>query len=307
VPHRRAESAAAIVTGVLAAAAVLAPVAGAREARRGFTGGPGPVVIPLVAGQLAAPMAAYRGDVRRLLEALQSQMAMLIGEIDAGNVAGAESAWLTAHLTWVDIGQDDGAYGAFGQLGRAIDGTAAGLQLGTASPRFTGFHKVELDLWTDHDLVAARADAVRLRSLIATAAAKRLSRLLPTSVRGLTDWTMRCQEILEDALRDSLSGDDDYGSGTSLASVTADVSATRTMLSLLAPLITPRAPQLVGRARRQLVALIAAVAATRRDGPWVAVTALPTPARERVDAATGAALETLAPVPDLLKIGGDES
>jgi hypothetical protein len=30
---------------------------------------------------------------------------------------------LTAHLTWLKIGQDDGAYGAFGELGRAIDGT----------------------------------------------------------------------------------------------------------------------------------------------------------------------------------------
>jgi high-affinity iron transporter len=282
-------------------------VAAAREARRGFTGGPGPVVIPIVAGQLAAPMTAYRGDVRRLLETLQSQMATLRGAVDAGNLAGAESAWLTAHLTWVDIGQDDAAYGAFGQLGRAIDGTAAGLQLGTASPRFTGFHKLELDLWTDHDLVAARADAARLRSLIATAAGERLSRLLPTSVLGLDDLTVRCHEILEDALRDSLSGDDDYGSGTSLASVRADVSATRTMLNLLAPLITPRAAQLVGRARRQLVALIAAIAATRRDGQWVAVTVLPTEARERVDAATGAVLETLAPIPDLLKITGDES
>src|ERR1700722_2948805 len=122
VPHRRAAPAVALVAGVLVAgvlvaAGVLAPAAGARGARRAFTGGPGPVVIPIFAGELAAPMAAYRGDVRRLLATLQGQVETLVGQVDAGDVPGAESAWLTAHLTWLDIGQDDGAYGVFGDLG----------------------------------------------------------------------------------------------------------------------------------------------------------------------------------------------
>jgi hypothetical protein len=38
-------------------------------------------------------------------------------------------------------------------------------------------------------------------------------------------------------------------------------------------------------------------------GDGVAITALPRPMRERVDGAVDAALETLAPVPDLLRIG----
>jgi hypothetical protein len=43
--------------------------------------------------------------------------------------------------------------------------------------------------------------------------------------------------------------------------------------------------------------------ASRRDGMWVSVGELPRRERERVDAAAGAAAETLAPVPDLLRIG----
>jgi high-affinity iron transporter len=176
------------------------------------------------------------------------------------------------------------------------------LVLGTADPDFTGFHKVELDLWTEHDLGAAATDAANLRTLVKRLAKRGLARELPATVTGLTDFTLRCHEVLEDALRDSLSGNDDYGSGSDLASVTADVAATRELLGLLAPVIDPRSPNLVGRALRELVGLTEAVEATRVDGQWTAVTALPLAKRERVDAATGAALETLAPVPDLLHI-----
>ena len=87
--------------------------------------------------------------------------------IAAGNAAGAEAAWLAAHLTWLDIGQDDGAYGCFGRLGGDIDGLAAGHPLGTSDPGFTGFHRIEFDLWTDHDLAAAAADTATLQRLLA--------------------------------------------------------------------------------------------------------------------------------------------
>jgi high-affinity iron transporter len=76
------------------------------------------------------------------------------------------------------------------------------------------------------------------------------------------------------------------------------------MLTLLAPVLQPRAPRLVGRARRQLGAVVRAARATRVDGRWVAVAGLPTPQRERVDAAVGAVLETLAPIPDLIQVAG---
>ncbi|HEY6525123.1 MAG TPA: EfeM/EfeO family lipoprotein, partial [Solirubrobacteraceae bacterium] len=267
-------------------------------------GGRGPDVVPVPALELDPPMMAYRAYVRRLFSAVERQLATLSGGLRAGDVAGAESAWLAAHLSWLEIGQDDGAYGAFGQLGRQIDGTAAGLVGGTADPEFTGFHKVELDLWTDHDLAAATSDAAELARLVARLAERKLGPELPMTPVGLSIWTRRSHEILEDGLRDSLTGDDEYGSGTALASITADVSATREMLTLLSRVIGPRAPRLVGRARRQLAAGIRAAQAARIGGRWVAVAAVPAPLRERVDAAVGAVLETLAPISDLIQVAG---
>jgi iron uptake system EfeUOB component EfeO/EfeM len=265
---------------------------------------PAPAVIPVPVLQLHQPMRDYRAYVRRLLGTLQVQLAGLSARLRSGDVAGAHSAWLAAHLTWLQIGQDDGAYGAFGDIGRQIDGTAAGLVQGAADPGFSGFHKVELDLWTRDDLAAAVVDSAQLQRLVARLAARKLGPELPMNPVGLSTWTLRAHEVLEDALRDSLSGDDEYGSGTALASVIADVAATREMITLLAPAIDPRAPRLVRRARRQLVAVVGAAQAGRVDGRWVAVTRLPAAVRERVDAAVGAVLETLAPIPDVIQVAG---
>jgi high-affinity iron transporter len=252
------------------------------------------------------PLNAYRTRyVLKQLATVRLDLTALAGAIGTGNLTEAQSAWLTAHLAWLDIGQDDGAYGCFGTLGGEIDGTAAGLVGGTASPQFTGFHKVELDLWADANLAAAAADTATLQQLVKAVITTPIETFLPASQAGIANWVLRPHEILEDALRDTLTGDDDYGSGTGLASITADVSAVGELLNLLAPVLDPLAPHLVARANGQLGAILAAVDQTQVNGGWVAVSDLPTLARERVDAAVGAALETLAPIPDLLTSTGD--
>ncbi|HTU84396.1 MAG TPA: EfeM/EfeO family lipoprotein [Solirubrobacteraceae bacterium] len=251
------------------------------------------------------PMDNYRVDVVHELITVRTDVNTLAAAINAGNLAEAESDWLTAHLEWLDIGQDDGAYGAFGELGGEIDGTAAGLVGGTASPQFTGFHKIEMDLWTDGNLAAAAADTATLQQLVKTLIAIPIGTELPGTGAGIANWVLRPHEVLEDAMRDTLTGDDDYGSGTGLASITADVSAVTQMLDLLAPVLDPLAPHLVARASGQLNAVLAAVYETQSNGTWVAVSDLPTLARERVDAAVGAALESLAPIPDLLTSTGN--
>jgi len=251
------------------------------------------------------PLISYRLYVVHELLTLRADVKALAGAISAGNLAAAQSDWLTAHLVWLDIGQDDGAYGCFGELGDEIDGTAAGLLGGTASPQFTGFHRIELDLWTDGSLTSAAADTATLQQLVNTLIAIPIGTELPVTGAGIANWVLRPHEILEDAMRDTLTGDDDYGSGTGLASITADVSAVRELLGLLAPALNPLAPQLVARANGQLNAVLDAVGQTQANGTWVAVSALPTVAREQVDAAVGAALATLAPIPDLLTSTGD--
>ena len=267
-------------------------------------GGPGPPVVPVTLGELTPAMRSYRSFVVREFGLLTSQTNALEADLAGDDAAAARHEWLTAHLTWLRIGQDDGTYSAFGILGRTIDGTTAGLVGGTSSPKFTGFHKVEDDLWTRSDIAAATADAKALVRAVSRLTTPPIWHWLPLTTASVSGLPLRCHEILEDALRDSLTGQDDYGSGTSLASVRADVTGTRELLGLLAELIRPRSPHLVAHARKALTRLAGVVEATRtHSGAWVAVVDLPRRSREAVDAAVGRALNVLAPVPDLLTIG----
>jgi iron uptake system EfeUOB component EfeO/EfeM len=249
-------------------------------------------------------LSEYRAYVAGKLSALRAQVSALSAALGSGNLTAAKSAWLTAHLTWLDIGQDDGAYGCFGALGSDIDGLAAGHPLGTADPGFTGFHRIEFDLWTNHDARAAAADTAVLQRLLAQLMKVPLSSYLPATATGIGNWLLRPHEVLEDALRDSLTANDDYGSGTDLASLTADVTATREMLNELQPGLHLFAPHLLGNARAELDALLQATDATRVNGTWTSIQDLPPRQRQQLDADAGAALETLAPIPDLLTSNG---
>ena len=257
---------------------------------------------PIVAVELYQPLAEYKAYVYRLLSRLRPQLRALHGAAVTANRRVAERDWLAAHVTWLEIGQDDDAYGAFSQLGEQIDGSAGGLPGTTSSSSFTGFHKVELDLWRRHDMAAAAADSKRLVSLVGRLTRATVANDLPSTTLALDGWALRCHEILEDGLRDSLTQNDDYGSNSDLASLAADVTATREMLIVLAPLLEPRAPRIVTQGSHDLIAIDEAIQSaggplTRRN-----LAGLLLRQRQALDQATGAALETLAPVSELMQV-----
>jgi hypothetical protein len=78
-------------------------------------------------------------------------------------------------------------------------------------------------------------------------------------------------------------------------------------LSELEPALVPVAPHLVEDARVELAALIGAINVTHANNAWVSIENLPIRQRQQIDADVGAALETLAPIPDLLTSTGSNS
>jgi iron uptake system EfeUOB component EfeO/EfeM len=252
-------------------------------------------------------LSRYWRYVESKLGTLRAQVAQLSEGIGSGDMAQARSDWLAAHLTWLEIGQDDGAYGCFGSLGGQIDGLAAGHRLGTAAPDFTGFHRIEFDLWNKHDLEAAARGTTVLQRLLTQLLKHPMSAYLPATATGIGGWVLRPHEVLEDALRDSLSSDDDYGSNSDLASLTADMAAVRQMLSDLAPGLRRVAPHLIVHARTELSALNRATLATGARDVRTPLASLPVRARQQIDADLDAALETLAPLPDLITSTGSNA
>ena len=243
---------------------------------------------------LAPVVAVYRTYVAKTLATLHVQTIALGEDLAAGNTFQAKADWLAAHLTYHRIGA---AYNAFGADGDAVDGLAQGLPQGVNDPGFVGFHKIEHDLWLG---VSPRTIAPQAAAL--TRAVDVLVSKLATFTFDPNDISLRAHEILEDTSRFSLTGQDDYGSGTSLAAALADTEGTQTLVRMLAPLLDRQSLGLAARTGTELDWLHEVIAGTRNDGRWVPVTALSLAQRQAVNAATGQVLETLSVVPDLLEI-----
>ena len=64
----------------------------------------------------------------------------------------------------------------------------------------------------------------------------------PSTEINLLDIGLRTHEILENALEFQLSGHDDYGSGTTLATTQANITGTLELLTVLHPLLAPGTP-----------------------------------------------------------------
>ncbi len=109
---------------------------------------------------------------------------------------------------------------------------------GVNSPQWTGFYRLEYGLW--HGQSAARRSLPSPRTLDSDVNA--LLAWWPTQQVPLADLGRRAHEIIENALEFQLTGHDDYGSGTTLATTVATITGSRVLLALLQPLLAPALP-----------------------------------------------------------------
>lgn len=261
----------------------------------GAAHGTTPGVVPVSQADLIPATRAYERYVRAQLPRLITLTDTLRADIVAGERVRARQDWLPAHLLYERLGA---AYDAFGDLDSAINGLPNGLPGGVHDAKWTGFHRLEYGLW--HGEAAATLAPVADQ--------------LDGDVHGLVgDWPkqdfdpadlpLRAHEILENTLQFQLTGDADYGSGTTLATADANLAGTREVLSVIRPLIQARDP----RGLKQIDAWLdrfgtAVDGAKKPDGTWTPVDQLDTATRQKLNGTLGELLEQLSVVPDLLEI-----
>jgi iron uptake system component EfeO len=220
------------------------------------------------------------------IQVLAKDTMVLAGDVSSGKLAKAKKDWLTAHLQYETLGV---AYSSFGNYDDEIDGRAD--PFGVNNPKWTGFYRLEYGLWHGQSASELTAVAKTLNTNV-----RQLLGWWPTQQVEPLDLVLRTHEVIENALEFQLTGHDDYGSGTTLATTLANITADRYLLSLLHPLLVTRYPGLpavytwLGRLQSLLEKEHLA------NGSWVPVSALPTATREEIDAACSQALQELAPI-----------
>jgi iron uptake system component EfeO len=263
------------------------PMTGPTVVVAGHTRGT-PAILPITSNDLIAPASEYHAYVTTGLNTLVSQAGALAADVRGGNLAGAKSAWLTAHLTYERLGA---AYDSFGNFDDEIDGRPDGLVGGVNSPQWTGFYRLEYGLWHGqgaHELTSV-ADTLDhdIRALRTS---------WPSTEINLLDIGLRTHEILENALEFQLTGHDDYGSGSTLATTEANVQGTLELLAILHPLLAERYSGLPA-VYTWLDRLQTLLNQNKRpNGQWLAVSGLSQSSRQEIDAACSQALQELAPI-----------
>jgi high-affinity iron transporter len=253
-------------------------------------------VEPVTVAELTGPNDRYQKYAASDLATLQKQIATLRRDIAANDTAAAETDWLAAQLTWEKVGA---SYDSFGDAGVAVDGLPDGLEQGVNDPDFTGLHRIEYGLYHGRNAAQLLPVVDKLASEV-TSVQKNLA---TDDIAGdPTNLPLRAHEIIEDAVRDHLSGIDDEGAGAAYAMTYADTQADKVVLAELESLIDARSAGLVETADGELATLQQALNDAKVDGRWKSLEETPLAARQKVDAAIGALLETLASVPDLLEV-----
>jgi iron uptake system component EfeO len=247
-----------------------------------------PAIMPITRDDLFGPARIYHGWIATGLGTLARQSAALATDVRDGNLAKAKADWLTAHLSYETLGA---AYDAFGDFDGEINGTTAGLDGGVNSPGWSGFYRLEYGLWHGQSARQLTGIASKLVTDV-----RGLQAAWPAMEIDLLDMGLRTHEILENALEFQLTGHDDYGSGTTLATVGANIAGTRELLTVLHPLLAPRYAGLpavstwLDRLQSRLDQ------AKRPNGGWTPVSALSPSLREQINAAASQSLEELSPI-----------
>ena len=240
-------------------------------------------VSAVTTNDLIPAVKAYQSYVVGELPKLVALAQKLNRDIRANSLPTARRDWLPAHLEYERLGA---AYGAFGDADRAINGTTAGLAGGVSDPRFTGFHRLEYGLWHGQGASELTPISVRLdKDLVNLTRSFASARIEPLDIG------IRAHEITENALQFELTGQTNYGSDSSLATVEANLTGTRVVLGILRDVIAPRYPALT-EATSQLAKSSKDVAALDTRG----LAELSTAQRERVDSDVSELSELLAPI-----------
>lgn len=255
---------------------------------------PNPEEQPISPARFRAPIRAYRAYAHGQLRLLAPEVATLAREIAAGDRSAAKQAWLSAYERYLRLGA---VYGLFPQLNKAIDGTASALPRGVADPRFSGLHRIEYGLWSGRPLRSLLSVVAQLQHNVG-----RLTSVVASVPITPKEYARRAHEILEDAQRDFLSGDDVPYSHEGVAATAAALAATEAVLGTLQRLLGGQSS--VGPVQFDLGRLGRVLRRLRADngGAWPTLQQLSQYQGELLDGTLSAALQALSAIPDELAV-----
>jgi len=212
--------------------------------------------------RLAEATAGYARYVALQVEALVPKTREFVDAVKAGDVEVAKALYPIARTYWERI---EPVAESFGDIDPRIDGRDDG----EPGVEFTGFHRLERDLWQDGLQPDSSSIADRLMADITELAGRVPSvELSPLSLAN------GAKELLDEVATGKITGEEDRYSHTDLWDFRANVDGSQGAVAALRPVIDERDPEL-GPLLDERFAAVDALLENYRDGDgFVLYTAL---------------------------------
>jgi iron uptake system component EfeO len=184
--------------------------------------------------KLSQATGSYQRYVRSQTGALLAKTQEFVIAVKAGDVAKAKALFPVARTYWERI---EPVAEIFGDLDPKIDGREEVVEEGM---QFTGFHRIEKDLWVTGDIAQSGPVADQLmanvQEIVTKANAEKLSPL---------NLANGAKELLDEVATGKITGEEDRYSHTDLWDFNANVEGSQAAIAALRPVLEERAPDLV--------------------------------------------------------------
>jgi iron uptake system component EfeO len=209
------------------------------------------------ASQLADATASYQRYVKSQTGALIVKTTEFVNAVKAGEIEKAKALFPIARTYWERI---EPVAEIFGDLDPLIDGREADLEPGQ---EFTGFHKLEKDLWITKDVSKSGPIADRLLAdvqKIVDEANK--AQLTPVQMAN------GAKELLDEVATGKITGEEDAFSHTDLWDFAANVEGSKAAVAALRPIIDVKDPGLGKTIDEKFTAVETALEKHRSGDGW---------------------------------------
>lgn len=212
--------------------------------------------------RLAEATAGYQRYVNSQVEALVPKTQEFVDAVVAGDVEGAKALYPIARTYWERI---EPVAESFGDLDPRIDGRDDG----EPGVEFTGFHRLERDLWQD----GLQPDSTAIADMLMDDITELANRVPSVELTPL-NLANGAKELLDEVATGKITGEEDRYSHTDLWDFRANVDGSQGAIAALRPVIDERDPAL-GPLLDERFAAVDALLENYRDGDgFVLYTAL---------------------------------
>ncbi|MBI1171194.1 iron uptake system protein EfeO [bacterium] len=241
---------------------------------------------------LVGPVAEYKVWVKAEADALVAATASFTEAVKAGDVARARALYAPARVSYERI---EPIAELFSDLDASMDARADDWELREKDPGFSGFHKLEYDLFATGDVTGSGPAADRLLADARDLQGRILGLTLPPAVV-----VGGAAALIEEVAGSKISGEEDRYSHTDLSDFAANIEGAQKIVTLLNPLIAPRDADLLARISASLAEVTAVLDSYRLGDAYKPYTDLTEADRRALEARIAALAEDLALVPGLL-------